>query len=1468
MKLQKLSALLLMLASSAAIASATNVTVTMNGQQPAMSLVSKADGKEINVGEKDLDNVYNFEAPDGVYTLTAYAKDDKSIEAGTIEIEVSPQNNNFKVLSVRIKCLDKNSEGQYLTLENGGYTIRHEIRSREGKLIPTTLGKAASNRTYIIPALDGNSYFVDCTPCKELLANGRGNFTTSGTLADYGAILSFKFPIVTTFSVTVPEDASFILATKKNHYSDFIPVAPKETRTADGNKEISYSLPTGAVYNWRTWKEGQMTYAGYFTASDDNSKNPVLTYTDDDYLAHDPATINHDVNSNEGYETGSILLNINERGHKEMAVGETFKLLAMRSWQLTDGITNNYYIEPTFHYQVLDTDGKPSTGVVEIDSKPESAWADLKAVGKGTAIVLVTYDAIDLNMYNPQGVKYPFEGGSFWCAIWPENTGVFVVTVGGGYCAVKPEMTLNAKLNEEKGSSKIAGKYIDAEHDVLYYLEGEDGYKYTFTPENASNVTVAYPTITDTALSYSGFSSDGVTKNDDGSYTVLVKSNRQIVRLTDAGGNSTYQILNGRPFTYEISNVSRPESSTIQPGDEIKIQFKGLSHPANKLAGIYNASASPGYHVLPEYCSLNTTGGSQYKFGSTPAAQSNNFIIGSDYDAEKNPEAVFSGGCILAGGYGDPIGNHRNTEYGIGRNPNFNAIQQGAYCGALPDMTIHISPMKLVDVNFECNVPDVIFEIKSDKYNIAPSTDTRYRLSFGKFKVYTKKAGYRGAYGEFEITEETEGPINILFDLKEAENAWDGLTVTEPQKNENDYYLITDPAELVWFANSVNSGNSAAKAMLMNDVDLGDYEWTPIGNGLNPFAGTFDGNYHNIKGLCTRTPANYTGLFGEISAPNDAPALVTRVNVYGTIAGRYTNGGIAGFMRKNATIDRCVNYATITGFEIAGIAGSMNETCVVSNCINAGEISGTTDVAGIVNPIYNSDFVYNCLNIGTVKSEDPEKVHPCVGSSYSVLKNFKNCFSVQDAESKTGFELVTAEQMKSGEIACKLGKAFGQKIGVDSMPYINGPRVGYDEVTGTYINLVQTEFDIKIDCNAPNPSLEVIYEGKQLSPGENGLYFGESGEYSVTARCADYLLYRNTFVIKDTTTGLQTFTVVMEESKGCWDGESKTEPATDENGFYLITTPTEFAWFADNVNNKGQNQNAILKNDISLGTYPWKPISLFKGEFIGGNHTISDLCVENENYAGLFDRISGSKDKYASVSGLIVKGSVSGLKYVGGLVARVSNYVNIDRCANYATISYTGTDDFTYAGGLIGYMSCGNGKLSNCYNAGTVTSQKDHAGIIGCAARVDQIENIFNIGDIEENDKAYTCFGNIDANYPDIVIPNVFAVKEYVPSHTHVIVTPEQMASGEIAYKLGDAFGQKIGVDPYPVFNGPKVLYNEADDIYYNEGSESGIGSVVTENDAEIEGYYNLQGVRSDRPWQGFNIVRRSDGSIRKILVK
>lgn len=489
------------------------------------------------------------------------------------------------------------------------------------------------------------------------------------------------------FSITLPADAELSIGTKSAHFIDFKEVAPESTVTEGEMKTVTYPLSVGQIYNYRTWREGGLTQAGYFNFAEDVSRRPVLNFTDESYKAFDPKQVNHDVKSNSGFETGNIFLNINERGHLTMKVGDKFDAHAMRTWELTDNSTNNYFIEPDFHYTVVDLDGKPSTGVVSIEQKPGSAWADVKAVGEGTAIVLVTYDGIALNFYRGTD-KNEYMGGEYWGAIWPENTGVFVVTVGEDASGIDPNMTINEQYNTD--ALKLAGKYVDAEHDVFYYLDTEEGAYYTFTPSGVDNVTIAYPTVGERMTTYSGFGKDGVTKNEDGSYTLLLKYGRNIVRLSDASDKSVYQILNAKPCHREIINASREGSNIIQPGDNVKIQYSGLHHPANKLAGIYNMSAYVTYSGTPNGTSL-ILGANQYTFGSDEGAQAMTVTIPKDFNAEDNAVFKLDEGVIQVNGYGDPVGNHRTISRETGRQPNFNAVAHKTHFGYLPDIELVIT---------------------------------------------------------------------------------------------------------------------------------------------------------------------------------------------------------------------------------------------------------------------------------------------------------------------------------------------------------------------------------------------------------------------------------------------------------------------------------------------------------------------------------------------------------------------------------------------------------------------------------------------------------------------------------------------------------------------------------------------------------------------------------------------------------
>lgn len=671
--------------------SAANVTVIMNTTSRTMTLVDKATGNAVETGEAGTNYTYTFEANSGKYLLTAYASDGTTIN-GTMEIDVTNEaTQEFKVLTCTAYASNKNADGAAWNLGED-FTIDVKVNTKDGVTVTQTPGKSTTANRATFLALNGNSCIVTFTPNEEHAKEGYMPLYKGATLT-YGASLYGAIPMGLDYRVTMPKGAGMSLGMKFVHFTPFTEVKPVSV-TAEGDvTTYTYRLADAMMYFYRTWKPGQLTRAGYMTVSTDSLKCPKIDFTTEDYTAFAPSTINHDVTANKGYETGDIFVNINAAGYLPLQIGESYMAHAMRTWSLTDSSAGNNFVEPDFHYTVINLDGTPSTGVIEIDNANtcDNPWSRIKAVGKGTVIVLVTYDAIAAARYsaaNGVTTRSEYMGGEYWGAIWPENTAAYVVSVGETASTAVPNMLINETYNT--GALKVAGKYIDSEHDVLYFLDSEDGAKYTFTPSGVASIELAYPTIGERMATYKGFGTKGVTDNGDGSYTLLLKEGRNIVRLVDAAGNATYQVITAKSCSRTITNVTRPEATDFQPGDQVTIQYSGLHHPSNKLAGIYNMSAYVTYKGVPNGTSL-ILGSGQYTFGSAPKAQAVTITIPADTDVNATPEFVLDEGVIQVNGYGDPIGNHRYISYTNGRSANFTAVAHKTYFGYIPNVVIPIT---------------------------------------------------------------------------------------------------------------------------------------------------------------------------------------------------------------------------------------------------------------------------------------------------------------------------------------------------------------------------------------------------------------------------------------------------------------------------------------------------------------------------------------------------------------------------------------------------------------------------------------------------------------------------------------------------------------------------------------------------------------------------------------------------------
>ncbi len=664
------------------------VTVTMNAKSKLIkSLVDMDTNESVEVGEPT-SNKYTFDVLPGSYLLTATASDGSTV-SGTIQLDIDAEHTDFSIYSPEVNV--RNSGWTYGT----DYTLNIKVTDKESNVVNTTMGEYTNGHKMFL-VFNGNTYYLDVVPSEARLAEGYLPVSYTGTV-NFNTTIQAEAPMGYAYSVTVPEGATCFIGTKSAHFVKFKEVAPESI--TNGGTVYNYILADKQQYNYRIMKEGKLTQAGIFTMSGDETKRPTLAFTDADMEARSPKAIDHDVTSNNGYNVCDLFLNINPAGHLQLAgVGDTYDILPMRNWELTNNTTANYFIEPDFHFTVVNLNGEADESVVKVEDEL------LTAVGEGTAIVLVTYDGIHLDYYNNSATSSNFAGGNDWGAIWPENTGAFVVTVGEQATGITPNITINENyLTQVNGvDTKMALENVDAECDVLYYLDTEEGFDYTFTPEGAASVTLARPTIGETMASYTGFSAEGVTDNGDGSYTVRLTEGRNIVCLTNAEGKSVYQVMTAKPCHRDIK-VGDEVVERVNPGDAVTVQYSGLYHPAGKLAGIHNFGGFLDYKQPADGVSVTKGKSNNYTMAATATAQAISFTVPDDWTAKT---IEINDGVMCISGYGDPVGNHRFTSKEKGRAPNFTAISQNAVFGRVPAVVLPVGPAAPAVATFE-DVQDI-----------------------------------------------------------------------------------------------------------------------------------------------------------------------------------------------------------------------------------------------------------------------------------------------------------------------------------------------------------------------------------------------------------------------------------------------------------------------------------------------------------------------------------------------------------------------------------------------------------------------------------------------------------------------------------------------------------------------------------------------------------------------------------------
>ena len=357
--------------------------------------------------------------------------------------------------------------------------------------------------------------------------------------------------------------------------------------------------------------------------------------------------------------------------------------------------------------------------------------------------------------------------------------------------------------------------------------------------------------------------------------------------------------------------------------------------------------------------------------------------------------------------------------------------------------------------------------------------------------------------------------------------AWS--TVAGNAEKSTDYEIAQDTnitiktaCGLAWFADQVTEkqNNFIGKTVtLENDINLGDYPWTPIGNYYSVYAGTFDGNHKKIEGMAVDTQNGTAGLFGNLAQSATVKNLTvsrTVVDTYrgssrvGSIAGinegtisnctfdggiiqtkgdNQCAGGIAGL--NNGTITDCTNDGMIEGkgtseIYVGGIAGSNHGT--ITNCTNNGDVSGgVTYNTTSVGDLWGSTNwqTYGGYVGGIAGDTQNESVDAQIGNTnngtVTDLNSSANNVSVLDAEGKLlgGYDTLTAAFAAAPD---------GGTIRVDN---------GYADLDWGEIEVADPARTLTLDLNGKtvSSSINLALSKGDLTITGNGVFSGSISQY-------------------------------------------------------------------------------------------------------------------------------------------------------------------------------------------------------------------------------------------------------------------------------------------------------------------------------------------------------------------------------------
>ena len=399
-------------------------------------------------------------------------------------------------------------------------------------------------------------------------------------------------------------------------------------------------------------------------------------------------------------------------------------------------------------------------------------------------------------------------------------------------------------------------------------------------------------------------------------------------------------------------------STVLKKGDELTLSFSGSDSYNVKLKDF---TVSPVYTI-----SLNVTGAEDCTVILQDASGA--AITGTD-GKYAVPAGVYTY-TVSKYGYQTKVGKIIVTDKNV-------------------DQDVGLTALKAYQVKFVADPADASVTLTHPVGGtITADGNGAYIVYAGETYAYTvAKADYITVSGSFTAAKNDTIKVTLTY----AGAGWDGTTKTAP-KTENGVYQIGTAAELAWFADAVNNGQTTISGKLTANINLNGKTWTAIGTSSNKFAGTLDGDeahHYTVSGL-----KGSKGLFDYV----DSTGKVKNLSVDAVLTANGVVGGIVDF--NDGTVENCLFSGSVTNSSSWGATGGIvgkneGKNSVVRNCVNTGSIKNTTgsysstlSVGGIVGYTYGK--VENCYSTGEVYADPTKATNKAIGGIAGAVNGSSN----------------------------------------------------------------------------------------------------------------------------------------------------------------------------------------------------------------------------------------------------------------------------------------------------------------------------------------------------------------------------------------------------------------------------------------------------------------------------------------------